>query len=127
MVGASPPPAARLVTTTPGARLSCGASVSSSGDVLLCASPPLPRGVVSSGPGVVRHGGGMSFDVAPAPASGDPELVEQLEDLVCTLWLYTGHYAWKQLTTEQRELFADVLDRRPQDDGDFEPVDRWWR
>ena len=73
----------------------------------------------------------MSIESSPSPGpfftSADAALVGQLEDLICTLWLYTGHYAWKQLTTEQRELFADVLDRRPQDDGDFEPVDRWWR
>lgn len=73
----------------------------------------------------------MSIESSSSPGpfftSADAALVGQLEDLICTLWLYTGHYAWKQLTTEQRELFADVLDRRPQDDGDFSPVDRWWR
>lgn len=97
---------------------------------LLCTlSFPLPCVVFF--PLCGRHGGGMSIGSTPSPGPfftpADAALVGQLEDLICTLWLYTGHYAWKQLTTEQRELFADVLDRRPQDDGDFEPVDRWWR
>lgn len=48
-----------------------------------------------------------------------------LRDLIATLWLYTGRYEEKQLTTEQKELFADVVESHPRD-FDYEH-DRWWR
>lgn len=63
---------------------------------------------------------------------------ELLEDLLCSIYLYIG---WpsvtRQLTTEQRELWADLIDRERerQDESDgyldtdmaYAPVDRWWR
>lgn len=66
----------------------------------------------------------------------EQQRIAQLEDLVATLWLYTGRHAWLKLTNEQRELFADVVDARavgeaearsPGEPGSFTPVLRWWR
>lgn len=51
--------------------------------------------------------------------------VSKLEDLIATFWLYTGRYEETQLTTEQKELFADVVEKRT-NDRDFQ-FDRWWR
>ena len=69
-----------------------------------------------------------------------PELVDEnrrLRDLLSYLWLYQRRHTWTQLTTEQKELFADVVDEdhRVQDIEDgyvgtdmaYTPVDRWWR
>lgn len=64
--------------------------------------------------------------------------IAALEDLIATLWLYTGNQAWMKLTTEQKELFADVVDadhrrideaegRAPGEPGSFTPIMRWWR
>jgi len=48
-----------------------------------------------------------------------------LRDLIATLWLYIGRSAETQLTTEQKELLADVVEAA---DRDHEFVyDRWWR
>ena len=63
---------------------------------------------------------------------------DQLEDLVATLDLYTSHHTWTQLTTEQKDLMADVIDARhahlnaeeatpPGACGAFDPHVRWWR
>lgn len=50
-----------------------------------------------------------------------------LRELIATLWLYIGRYEEIQLTTEQKELMADIVES---DDSDrltpFE-YDRWWR
>lgn len=60
--------------------------------------------------------------------------VRDLEDLLATLWLYINwRFVTKQLTTPQRELFADVIDARharlnSSDPGlNCHPVQRWWR
>lgn len=57
-----------------------------------------------------------------AASLNDPE---RLRDLIATLWLYIGRYAETQLTTEQKELLADVVESTP---PLFQTVfDRWWR
>jgi hypothetical protein len=69
-----------------------------------------------------------------------PELVDEirrLRHLVSYLWLYVDRHVWTQLTTPQKELFADVLDdygRRADVEEGYvgtdmahHPVDRWWR
>ena len=56
------------------------------------------------------------------------------EGLLGSIWLYIPWYdVTKQLTTPQKELFADAVDgfSRRLNDGDPEsaggPADRWWR
>lgn len=49
-----------------------------------------------------------------------------LRELIATLWLYTGRYEERKLTTEQKELFADVVERE-HSEGDPYTYDRWWR
>lgn len=52
---------------------------------------------------------------------------EALKDVLSALWLYTGwEYVTRQMTTPQRELWADVIDESHKD-TDSAPVDRWWR
>jgi hypothetical protein len=61
-------------------------------------------------------------------------LAEPYEDLLSSLWLYIN-WRWitKQLTTEQKDLFADAIDaehaRANEDDPNLGalPVERWWR
>jgi hypothetical protein len=50
---------------------------------------------------------------------------EALRDLIATLWLYIDFYHERQLTTEQKELLADVVERH---ERDFDMTyDRWWQ
>lgn len=55
------------------------------------------------------------------------------EDLLGSIWLYIGwRFVTGQLTTEQKNLFADAVDacwRRSDlaEGEDFMAVDRWWR
>lgn len=62
-------------------------------------------------------------------AGPEASKTEALEDLVCSLWLYTGRYEWTQLTTEQKELWADALDKHQLAEypDEFTPQERWWR
>jgi hypothetical protein len=61
------------------------------------------------------------------------ETITAYEDLLGSIWLYIGwRYVTKQLTTEQKEMFADAVEsssRQLNDDDPSEPldVDRWWR
>lgn len=51
------------------------------------------------------------------------------QDLLSSLNLYTSRHGWSQLTTEQKELFADSIDidhARSDDDSGYR-VERWWR
>lgn len=55
-----------------------------------------------------------------------------LEDLLGSVWLYIPwRYVTRQLTTAQKELFADAVDRSAErnHDGTGEPskAERWWR
>jgi len=56
------------------------------------------------------------------------------EDLLASIWLYVDWYfVTRQLTTEQKDLWADAIDARHAranaDDPDLGalPVERWWR
>lgn len=69
-----------------------------------------------------------AYNEAQKPA----EDVEDPRDaLLANVWLYVS---WKsltsQLTTEQRELWADAIERvhdRHRCEGSYSSVDRWWR
>lgn len=55
--------------------------------------------------------------------------IQDLHGLLSYLHLYTSRHTWTQLTTDQKELFADIIDAHnlrefPDDPG---VVDRWWR
>lgn len=56
------------------------------------------------------------------------------EDLLGAIWLYIPwHYVTKQLTTEQKELFADAVDAHSarinaeEPEIGLLPAERWWR
>lgn len=79
----------------------------------------------------------MSDDLLPTEwPNGVPFISEQqrrtmvespdyLRDLIATLWLYIGRYEETQLTTEQKELLADVVEGH---ERDFSMTfDRWWQ
>jgi hypothetical protein len=68
------------------------------------------------------------------PVSRLPEPPDPYEDLLASLWLYINWYfVTRQLTTPQKELFADAVDAfharaNAEDPGnDAQPVERWWR
>lgn len=50
---------------------------------------------------------------------------EKLQELVATLWLYLGRHAETQLTTEQKELYADCVEAQDRSTGELDA--RWWR
>lgn len=63
-----------------------------------------------------------------------PRLTEAYDDLLGSIWLYINwRYVTKQLTTAQKELLADAVDRdvmRSQREDGEEPrpvAERWWR
>lgn len=72
-------------------------------------------------------------DIRADERSKVAEEITAYEDLLGSIWLYIGwRYVTKQLTTEQKELFAAAVEassRRLNDDDPSEPcdVDRWWR
>lgn len=53
----------------------------------------------------------------------------ELKDLLVYLHLYVTQHTWTQLTTDQKELFADIVDehRRREYPDDPVPIERWWR
>jgi hypothetical protein len=56
------------------------------------------------------------------------EKIYALEELLGAIWLYVNwHYVTKQLTTEQKELWANAVDKYgdPEDRGP--KAERWWR
>jgi len=75
-----------------------------------------------------------TFNAALAECRADPA-TSKLQDLLGSIWLYVSWpYVTKQLTTEQKELWADAVDAWSQalavegGDLDWRPVaDRWWR
>lgn len=62
-----------------------------------------------------------------------PGLLAKLDavgDLLDTLWLYLNwNYVTRKITTEQKNLLADMIDahRRRDPEHTSGPVDRWWR
>ena len=76
-------------------------------------------------PAVITPETGTESDEAASQA----RRIEALQELLSTLNLYTGRHTWTQLTTEQKELFADSIDvdhARDADDSGYR-VERWWR
>jgi hypothetical protein len=73
--------------------------------------------------------------ITPATGTDNEELaskdrrIEAHEELLGSLNLYAGRHTWTQLTTMQKELFADSIDADHvrYDDDDGYRVDRWWR
>lgn len=56
--------------------------------------------------------------------------VAALRGLVSSVYLYVNdYYVTKQLTTEQKELWADTIDEhsRRACPEEFHPYERWWR
>jgi hypothetical protein len=75
---------------------------------------------------------------APLVETLDDELVrlraehDQVADLLAYLDLHIGTYEWKVLTTEEKELMADLIDesRRNMAAEEGQPISmtpRWWR
>lgn len=61
------------------------------------------------------------------PVSERPE--DPRDELLRCIWLHVNWYSiTKRLTTEQKDLWADIIDTHPEHirEGD-EPVRRWWR
>lgn len=54
---------------------------------------------------------------------------EMMWEILLSLNLYIGEYEWKQLTTEQKNFFADLIDtyRAENFPEDHEPMERWWQ
>lgn len=55
------------------------------------------------------------------------EEIDEYKELLKSIWLYVKwHYVTKQLTTEQKELWADAIDEKgdPEDRGNI--AERWW-
>lgn len=59
------------------------------------------------------------------------DLKGQIDEIIETLLyieLHIGRHEWKQLTTSQKDLLADLIDeRRSAEYNDYEPMERWWR
>lgn len=69
-------------------------------------------------------GAGLLATTPPTqPAAEDPR-----DKLLRCIWLYVKwFYVTKQLTTEQKNLWADIIDSTPEDsDYQRSPVHRWW-
>lgn len=73
------------------------------------------------------------LDVNPALVAADP-LLAKIADLVASMDLYIGRHEIKQLTTEQKELWADLVDSYSVNLGNEDPsmlppgrTSRWWR
>lgn len=92
------------------------------GDLLFLVAEPFHR---DPHPVVITPVAGAASDEAASQA----RRIEALQDLVSTLNLYAGRHTWTQLTTGQKELFADVIDidHARQDDDNGYRVERWWR
>lgn len=56
--------------------------------------------------------------------------VDEYKELLASIWLYVKwHYVTKQLTTEQKNLWADAIDEVSERNhpGDGTKVERWWQ
>jgi hypothetical protein len=73
-------------------------------------------------------------DVNPARIVYDP-LLREIAEMLAYLDLHLGRHPWKQLTTKQKELLADLIDSDHvlDEEHDYSPgnepwfVARWWR
>lgn len=105
-------------------------------------TPVMPDGTVMKSaegaePFQLRYPGWLTrpaatLDPAPPPdqhAAGRPGRAA-LVDVCGVVWMYVNwHHVTKQMTTEQREAFADAVDEwsTTSNDGRSTPADRWWR
>jgi DNA-binding transcriptional regulator PaaX len=78
--------------------------------------------------------GGVRYELTGAALRVLLDEDQEMRELLGSIWLYVKwHFVTKQLTTPQKELFADAVDAisraRQIEDGE-EPrsvADRWWR
>lgn len=58
----------------------------------------------------------------------DRATFDQQRELLGVLWLYTNwRYITRNLTTPQRELWADAIDEWHLSMGEENKIERWWR
>lgn len=90
--------------------------------IRLATSPKFRDAYIKHQAGVVRQDQSLDFCRRQR---------EAYQDLLGCVWLYIKwQYVTKQLTTEQKELFADAVDAwslRLNDGGESTKVERWWR
>lgn len=56
------------------------------------------------------------------------EVVTPLTDLLVTLHLYMSRATWTHLTTDQKNLLADLIDEyHASEYPDAQPMERWWQ
>jgi hypothetical protein len=56
------------------------------------------------------------------------DVVRSYRELLWTIWLYVDwRYVTRQLTTEQKELWADAVDQSGDPEEQGQNADRWWR
>lgn len=69
------------------------------------------------------------LDVAKGETKAATEREARYQELLADVWLYIDwRWVTKQLTTDQKELFADAVDADLNRSGDPDPKsDRWWR
>ena len=69
------------------------------------------------------------LDVAKAETKAATQREARYQELLADIWLYIDwRWVTKQLTTDQKELFADAVDADLNRSGDPDPKsDRWWR
>jgi hypothetical protein len=68
----------------------------------------------------------MDGELLPPLVSVDDVDMDALRDLITSLWLFLGRHDEQQLTLEQKELLADVVEASAEE-GDPFVFDRWWR
>jgi hypothetical protein len=56
------------------------------------------------------------------------EVVTPLVELLLYIELHIGQYQWKVLTTDQKNLLADLIDEQRANEypDDHTPMERWW-
>lgn len=57
------------------------------------------------------------------------EVVTPLVDMLTYIELHMNRYQWKVLTTDQKNLLADLIDeeRATEFPDDHTPIERWWQ
>lgn len=92
--------------------------------------------IINRGANLIRKAAPESVDL-DLETPRDRMVREAFEDLLASIWLYIDwRYVTRQLTTEQKNLFADSIDRAhdrmdAEEGRDLERdprigVDRWW-